>query len=209
MRISEVVLAIRSHPSFAKPLPRTSPLPPTFVRYIRRWIAGCITIGRGAQNNQRKKEKEAERRQTRVSLLHRKAQRAPCAGRARLSAFHCGSRQGDGWSPRLSVRPCFPGQSGAFGPQRPPQPGGGDLALCHGRYPRRNNPSAVSTSHAGRRAGRMIPEPPGSGSDETTARGHRNPAPASHSSVGWRPCTKSELRRLLFLVTRIVKICRE
>ncbi len=29
------------------------------------------------------------------------------AGRARLPAFHCGSRQGDSWSPRLSVRPRF------------------------------------------------------------------------------------------------------
>ena len=74
-------------------------------------------------------KKEAERRQTRVSLLHLPAKRAPWPGRARLSAFHCGSRQGDSWSPRLSVRPCFPGQSGAFGPVRPLQPGSGDLAL--------------------------------------------------------------------------------
>ena len=35
--------------------------------------------------------------------------RAPCAGRARLSAFHCGSCQGDSWSPRLCTRPRFPG----------------------------------------------------------------------------------------------------
>jgi len=76
-------------------------------------------------------KKEIERRQTRVSLLHLPAKRAPWPGRARLSAFHCGSRQGDSWSPRLSVRPCFPGQSGAFGPVRPLQPGSGDLALRH------------------------------------------------------------------------------
>ena len=76
-------------------------------------------------------KKEIERRQTRVSLLHLPAKRAPWPGRARLSAFHCGSRQGDSWSPRLSVRPCFPGQSGAFDPVRPLQPGSGDLALRH------------------------------------------------------------------------------
>ena len=78
-----------------------------------------------------RQQKEIERRQTRVSLLHLPAKRAPWPGRARLSAFHCGSRQGDSWSPRLSVRPCFPGQSGAFGPVRPLQPGSGDLALRH------------------------------------------------------------------------------
>jgi len=78
-----------------------------------------------------RKQKEAERRQTRVSLLHLPAKRAPWPGRARLSAFHCGSRQGDSWSPRLSVRPCFPRRSGAFGPVRPLQPGSGDLALRH------------------------------------------------------------------------------
>jgi hypothetical protein len=49
---------------------------------------------------------------------------------ARLPAFHCGSRQGDSWSPRLSVRPRFRRLGRAFGPIRPPQPGGGDLALC-------------------------------------------------------------------------------
>ena len=65
------------------------------------------------------------------SLLHLPAKRAPWPGRARLSAFHCGSRQGDSWSPRLSVRPCFPGPSGAFDPVRPLQPGSGDLALRH------------------------------------------------------------------------------
>ena len=78
-----------------------------------------------------RQQKEAERRQTRVSLLHLPAKRAPWPGRARLSAFHCSSRQGDSWSPRLSVRPCFPGQSGAFDPVRPLQPGSGDLALRH------------------------------------------------------------------------------
>ena len=49
---------------------------------------------------------EAERRETHVLT-------APCgrgrtlAERARLSASHCGSGQGDSWSPGLSIRPCF------------------------------------------------------------------------------------------------------
>ncbi len=50
--------------------------------------------------------------------------------------------------------------AGAFGPVRPPQPGGGDLALLHGRYPRRKKPVPVQrcTSRAGRSAGRLMPE---------------------------------------------------
>jgi hypothetical protein len=110
----------------------------------------------------RRARKEAERRQTRNQLLHLPAQRALC-GRARLSAFHRGSCQGDSWSPRLSVRPCFGRQSGAFDPVRPLQPGSGDLALFHGRYPRRKNerrncPRTVSTSHAGHSAGGLMPD---------------------------------------------------
>ena len=82
----------------------------------------------------------------------------PCGG-ARLSASHRGSCQGDSWSPRLCTRPCFGGQSGAFDPVRPPQPGGGDLALLHGCYPRRTNlPRTVSTSRAGHDAGRLMPD---------------------------------------------------
>ena len=40
--------------------------------------------------------------------------------------------------------------AGAFDPVRPPQPGGGDLALLHGRYPRRACPSPAK--HLARRS---------------------------------------------------------
>ena len=48
--------------------------------------------------------------------------------------------------------------AGALDPVRPPQPGGGDLTLLHGRYPRPTCPSPASTSRAGRYAGRMMPD---------------------------------------------------
>src|SRR6185437_491791 len=131
--------------------------------------------------------KEAERRQTRVSLLHLPAKRAPWPGRARLSAFHCGSRQGDSWSPRLSVRPCFPGQSGAFGPVRPLQPGSGDLARLRGRYPRRNK-SQCSEHLTCRSLCRQTDarrRPSAEGTNPLPA--STGPAPASPSSLGWRP----------------------
>jgi hypothetical protein len=104
---------------------------------------------------------EAERRET--HCLTRAAQRgARSTERARLSASHCGSRQGDSWSPRLCIRPCFGRQSGAFSPVRPFQPGSGDLAPFHGHYPRRKNERnclrTASTSHTGPSAGTMMPD---------------------------------------------------
>ena len=134
-----------------------------------------------------RKQKEAERRQTRVSLLHLPAKRAPWPGRARLSAFHCGSRQGDSWSPRLSVRPCFPGQSGAFDPVRPLQPGSGDLAHLHGRYPRRNKSQCSEhlTCRSLCRQADARRRPSAKGTNPLPA--STGPAPASPSSLGWRP----------------------
>ena len=101
---------------------------------------------------------EAERRETR-----RHNPRLAGTGRLLRSALasrrrHRGSCQGDSWSPRLCTRPCFGRQSGAFDPVRPPQPGGGDLALLHGCYPRRTNPRTVSTSRTGHDAGRLMPD---------------------------------------------------
>ena len=95
-----------------------------------------------------------------VSLLHLPAKRAPWPGRARLSAFHCGSRQGDSWSPRLSVRPCFrdsPERSVLYGRSNR---GAETLRVSTGvtRAETDTNPSAVSTSHAGHCAGRLMPD---------------------------------------------------
>ncbi len=105
------------------------------------------------ERTERKKRTRKQNADRRVSNCCTCRRSAHPAGRARLSAFHCGSRQGDSWSPRLGVRPCFPGRSGAFDPVRPPQPGGGDLARLRGRYPRRNNkrPSQCS-EHLARRS---------------------------------------------------------
>ena len=66
--------------------------------------------------------------------------RPSAVGRARLPAFHHGSRQGD-----LRRPPRNPGHAswdaaGALGPKQPPQPGGGDLRSFNGRYPPRPVP---------------------------------------------------------------------
>ena len=98
--------------------------------------------------------------------------------RARLSAFHRGSRHGECSSPRLGVRPCFLGlgrsvrscdrQSGR-GPNAAP-----------GRYPGRNTcPSPASTSRTGPSAGRMMPKPPECDSDEPPPAGTALAPPAA------------------------------
>jgi hypothetical protein len=70
---------------------------------------------------------------------------ARSAERARLSAFHHGSRLRDYSSRRLGFRPGFLG-----------------LGL-NGRYPPSPVPVQGCTSHPGHHAGRLIPKPPGSG----------------------------------------------
>ncbi len=111
-------------------------------------MAELVTIGRGtkAKNKSRerknkRKKRKAERRQTRVSLLHLPAKRAPCAGRARLSAFHGGSALGTHAS------------QGAISDQvsRSRRLGGGDL-------PPAPAPVTASTSRAGRNAGGLMSE---------------------------------------------------
>ena len=83
------------------------------------------------------------------------------AGRARLSASHRGSCQGDSWSPRLCTRPCFGRQSGALDPMDR-QPGRGSCAspraLPAPENQRNNCPRTVSTSRAGHDAGRLMPD---------------------------------------------------
>jgi hypothetical protein len=114
------------------------------------------------------------------------------AGRARLPAFHCGSRQGDFRRPRLSVRPCFlrtwPEHAILWTANR-----GEDRMLLHGRYPRRTCPSPVSTSRAGRCAGRMMPKPPGNKGDEPLLAGTATPLPPAVVS-GRRPSQRARWR---------------
>ena len=92
-----------------------------------------------------KKEGEAERRQTLFTNRHILRCGAHPAGRARLSAFHHGSRLREYSSRRLGFRPGFLG-----------------LGL-RGRYPASPVPVQGCTSHPGHLAGRLIPKPPGSG----------------------------------------------
>ena len=83
-------------------------------------------------------------------------------GAARLSASHCGSGQGDSWSPRPGTRPCFRGAvrsvrsctAASTGRRRPcafPRvlPAPEKRTYC---------PRTASTSHAGHCAGRMMPD---------------------------------------------------
>lgn len=134
-------------------------------------------------------EKEAERRQTRVSLLHLAAKRAPCAGRARLSAFHGGSAQGTHAS------------LGAASDQasRSQHHDGGDLPPAFA-------PVTASTSHTGHSAGgHDVRNRP---STEAT-----KPPPAGAASrsppaivTGRRPCTKSERPALLVLSPKLSSV---
>ena len=78
---------------------------------------------------------------------------ARCSQRARLSAFHRGSRQGELSSPRLSVRPCFLGRGGARDPEKSPVRGKIERSLC-GCYPPQPVPAQGSISHPGHSAGR-------------------------------------------------------
>ena len=81
--------------------------------------------------------------------------RPSACGRARLPAFHHGSRQRESSSLRLSLGQASWDLAGALDPVRPPQPGGGDLAqLKRALHPPRPVPVQRSTSHAGRNAGR-------------------------------------------------------
>ena len=107
--------------------------------------------------NPGRKQREAERRETRSqhprlagarrALRSALASRRPTAALARETVGPQGSASGHASGE----------QSGAFSPVRPLQPGSGDLALFHGRYPRRTVRPTASTSRAGPIAGRMMP----------------------------------------------------
>ncbi len=171
-----------SHPSYAarhsqKHCPKTLPkntvqkhCPKTtphldLRQSLSAWIVRMASRSNAAQATKSfqtrfRQSKEAERRQTRVSLLHLAAKRAPWPGRARLSAFHCGSCQGDSWSPRLSVRPRFPGSVRRVR-SLTAAPTGGRRPRASPRVlpaPEKHCPSPVSTSHTGHGAGRVMPD---------------------------------------------------
>ena len=117
-----------------------------------------------------KEKKEAERRQTcSANLRALRARRAPLF----IPSPACGGGLGGARSPigvpprllpsglsslRRNSRPGFLGRGRTFDPVRPHQPGCRDLALFHGRYPRRLSQSRECTSRTGHSAGQMMPK---------------------------------------------------
>jgi hypothetical protein len=123
--------------------------PETLVRWASRAL--FVSFATGKQRSKKaKKEKEAERRKTHSSNRRIRRCSARLAGRARLPAFHRGSRRRDCSSPRLSVRPCFLGFGRSVRSQSSLQPGSENLAPLHGRYPRRKNKNLSQSSEAPR-----------------------------------------------------------
>src|SRR5580704_3101352 len=115
-----------------------------------RWSGSVAAPGfRCAQPGLRRKLKEAERRQTQGN--HRRILR--CGARS------YGARTLAGVPPRLSPKGIIPSQRLSF---RPGFLGRG----LYGRYPPSPVPVQGCTSHPGHRAGRLMPKPPGSASDE-------------------------------------------
>jgi hypothetical protein len=118
----------------------------------------CCLLPFATELERKKRRQNADRRGIKSCTCRRSA-RPP--GRARLSASCRGSRQGDSWSPRLSVRPCFQGQSGALDPMDR-QPGRRSCASPRVLPAPENQtkacPHPVSTSHAGHNAGRLMPD---------------------------------------------------
>ena len=93
-------------------------------------------------------------------------------GRARLPAFHHGSRPRESSSLRLSLGQASWDAAGTLDPVSPPQPGGGDLALLHGHDTR----AVLSQSSEAPRApvvmpAGMMPKPPGCAADEAAPAG--------------------------------------
>ena len=115
-------------------------------------------IGRGARSSQ---------------TVHASPRTQSTSERARLSAFHRGSRLRDCSSPRLSVGPCFLGR-GRSVRSYTAAPTGGRRPRAAPRALPRAVPVPVQwcTPRAGRSAGGMMPKPPGNG-PYPPARGHR------------------------------------
>ena len=132
----------------------------------------------------RKEKKEAERRKT---LFRNLRSLAGCStrpsGRARLPAFHRGSCQRNSCIPTAQLRARLRGASTAkWRALSRPAPA----------------PVAASTSRAGHSAGRLIPEPPESSSDEPPPAGTALAPPAavtrlaSFSERDSRPASKRD-----------------
>ena len=153
---------------------------------------------------QTKGKRNAERRVVTTRAL--RARGAPCGG-ARLSASHCGSCQGDSWSPRLCTRPCFGRHSGAFDPMDR-QPGRGSCASPR-VLPAPENPTkqlSPYSEHLTRRSccrqadARCRP-----GAGYKSARGHRA-RPVPRSVLAKNVPSKGEMESLVRRATWIQDI---
>ncbi len=177
---SRCIFLIRTR-AMRKPFPRTSPH--IDLRQIDPAVEGRIHHGRarhGRKERKRKKGSRTPKGANAATALARCGARP--AGRARLPAFHCGSCQGDSWSPRLSVRPCFLRLGRSIRSCTAAPTGGRRPRASPRALPAPSCLRPASTSRAGHNAGRMMPEPPGSKGDEplpagtatrSAGRGHR------------------------------------
>ena len=167
---------------------------PIFVRRHRRWWPAPSRSMLQATNVSVRRKRKAERRKTLIRIL-----RAPTCilprlrGRteegARLAP--CKARSPIGVPPRLSPK-------GVIVPKAQLQarlPG----TWSERALPAVACPSPASTSRPGHNAGRLMPKPPGSGSDEpppagTASRSDQpgSPADVLHGERDWAPLFKSQ-----------------
>jgi hypothetical protein len=120
-------------------------------------VAGAVTINASSHERKSKKKKESGTpKDADPYPLYLAVQLAPCKARSPI-----------GVPPRVSPK-------GVIVPKAQLQarlPG----TWSERALPAFACPSPASTSRPGHNAGRLMPKPPGSGSDETAARGHRIP----------------------------------
>ena len=150
-----------SHPSYEQATPKNLAASQPSSDQPGSGVPNSSRSGTAHERTNGRRKKEAERRKARSHRRTCKVRRAPCGARS-PSGVPLRLSPGRQLVPKAQRQATLLGRSGAFGPVRPPQPGGGDLAPCHGRYPRRKTkqpvPVPVSTSHAGHCAGRLMPD---------------------------------------------------
>ena len=135
-------------PSYAKPLPRTNVRTPIFVRRHRRWTRLPSRSCSASQERRKEIKGSGTPKDAGPQPPHLATRLAPCK-----------ARSPSGVPPRLSPKGIIPSQRLGF---RPGFLGRG----LYGRYPPSPVPVQGCTSHPGHRAGRLMPKPPGSSSDE-------------------------------------------
>ena len=178
------------HPSHRHATRISSLSAPIFAREHRRWSPVSSRSVLRATNVRTEKSKEAERRQTRIQPPHlsgaARAERCALASRRPTTAL-CQwdySSQGSTWA-RLRDTP------------------------AHGRVPRQPVwHFQRCTSRAGHSAGRLMPRPPGSGSDEppragtasrSVLRGHRTTSLYASEIDGHFSKLKRDVKAFLFV----------